>query len=464
MGTLADNGCATHVPKDWNHQPHRVENHSISGLFEVAMKLIHLTLLPTARSGRFAAVLSAAMLLAACSHGPAKSAAKPKAAPPASLVVTNGNVIPAESLAGIIAPFENVAIQSSLTEPTDAVYVNEGDHVRVGQTLAALNTDDLRASLAADIATVQSNASTTEHTVYAGKLAISQGVNGYAGSQAAVVQARQTLARDQLDLDRYQQLFAHGYVPQQQVATQETLVRNDRQAIVAAQATLQSAQATVQQNGNLQNSGLESTAIAQARATVAQAQAQANEERVQIAKAIVVSPIDGFIVNRNLNPGEYPGSRQIFTLQQVDPIYAVLHGSGAQIASIAVGDSVRIAASDLRNAPFSGRVIGILNQITPGSTDFEVKVQLRNAQYRLRPGMAVVGTIALAAVSGPRIPISSFNDSSHQSVTTEDAHGNLAVVTVVDEAENADFAIISGLKAGTRIVRNPQSVTTSSGS
>ncbi len=54
---------------------------------------------------------------------------------------------------------------------------------------------------------------------------------------------------------------------------------------------------------------------------------------MQIAKATITSPIDGVVVNRNINPGEYPGNREIFTLQQVDPIYAVLHASSEQVAA-----------------------------------------------------------------------------------------------------------------------------------
>ena len=36
-----------------------------------------------------------------------------------------------QSLAGVIAPYQNVAIASTLTEPTDVVNVQEGDVVHV---------------------------------------------------------------------------------------------------------------------------------------------------------------------------------------------------------------------------------------------------------------------------------------------------------------------------------------------
>ena len=58
------------------------------------------------------------------------------------------------------------------------------------------------------------------------------------------------------------------------------------------------------QHLGLRAAGVGGAAIA-AQEKVAMAQAQ--QVRVQIAKAAIVSPIDGVVVNRNLNPGEYPG-------------------------------------------------------------------------------------------------------------------------------------------------------------
>ena len=80
--------------------------------------------------------------------------------------------------------------------------------------------------------------------------------------------------------------------------------------------------------------GLQSSAVQQSAAQEQVAISQADQVRVQIAKAAIVSPINGVVVNRNINPGEYPGNREIFTLQQVDPIYAVLHASSEEIARI----------------------------------------------------------------------------------------------------------------------------------
>ncbi len=295
----------------------------------------------SSRFGRpLLAVLWAGLALNGCGH-PGRQA--PPAPYVATALATQGTIQPVSQLAGIVAPYENVAIQTTVVEPADSVTVQEGEEVYRGEVLAQLDTADLEAQLASDEAN-------TSHTVYQGGLSISQGVD-------ALRQARTTLRTDTLNLDRDEALLRQGYVARQVVDSQVETVRNDQQTLAADEAN-------VSANGSLTGSGLQA-------ASVAQAAAEAQQVRVQIAKATIISPIDGVVVNRNLNPGEYPGNRQIFTLQQVNPIYAILHGSGAQIAEYSKRlNRARSGERSRQRAACSGRVVGVLNQINPGSTDF----------------------------------------------------------------------------------------------
>jgi len=406
---------------------------------------------PSVLLGALLAVLAAS----GCGHRQKAAAPLPYVQ---TVVSTYGAVNPAEHLAGIIAPYQNVAIQSSLTEPADAVYVQEGDQVHTGQVLARLDTADLEAQLEQDAATANSNQANTEHTVYQGSLAIAQGVDTVRTDQAALEQAQQTLANDQHNLTRDQSLLAQGYVSQQSVDAQATLVRNDQQTLNSARAGLQAAQSNVQANGSLTGGGLQSSAVAQSAAQEKVALAQAQQVRVQIGKATIVSPIDGVVVNRNINPGEYPGNREIFTLQQVVPIYAVLHASSEQVARIGQGSSATVVAEDLGGGnAFAGRVAGVLNEINPGSTDFQVKVLLSNQQRRLRPGMVVQGTVSVPPITGVRIPQTAFTDDNHNAILTVGSDGTVKTVKVTETGGDGTTSVVSGIAAGTRVVSDGQS-------
>ncbi len=409
------------------------------------------------RLGAPSRILCAAFAVLAasgCGHKEKAPAAAPYVA---STVAVYGAVTPSQHLAGIVAPYQNVAIQSSLTEPADAVYVQEGDSVHVGQVLARLDTSDLEAQLQSDLATANSNQANTQHTVYSGSLAISQGVDTVRNDQAEVQQAAQTLTNDRQNLMRDQNLLAQGYVSQQAVDSQETLVRNDQQALNSANASLSAAKANVQANGSLSGGGMQASAVAQSAAQEKVALAQADQVRVQIAKATITSPLNGVVVNRNLNPGEYPGNREIFTLQQVDPIYAILHASSAQVAQIPTGSLATISVEDVGGAErYAGRVAGVLNQINPGSTDFQVKVLLQNPGRKLRPGMVAQGNITVPPIHGVRVPATAFTDDNHDALMTVASDGSVKTVKVAEIGGDGTTSVVSGIASGTRVISDGQ--------
>lgn len=389
-----------------------------------------------------ALLLALVALLTACAKHPTP--------PPPPYVQTSvaqeGGVTPSSAMSGLIAPFENVAIQSTLVEPADTVNVQEGDHVTKGELLAQLDTADLQAEWQSDIASAKSDFANAQHTVYSGNESITQGGQ-------TLNAARATLVRDQAQMERDGALYRQGYVSLQTYQADQATVRND-------QAALQSAQAAVQANGSSLNApGLEQSSLAQAEAQVQVAAAQAHQIHVQIEKAAIISPIDGVVVNRNLNPGEYPGTREIFTLQQVTPIYAILRGSAGQIEGIRPGATATITSDGaLGPQKFTGTVAGVLNEIQPGSTQFQVKVVLQNRGELLRPGMAVSGSVGLPAVRGIVVPTTAFTDDNHDSVqTVQQPNNTLKTLPVTEVASDGTHSVVTGIPSGTRVVDNGQS-------
>jgi HlyD family secretion protein len=392
--------------------------------------------------------------IAACSKPPARQHAATQQAV-ATSVARDMTVAPSATLAGTIAPYQNVAIQTSLNEPTSVVNVNEGDIVHRGEVLAVLNTDDLQANLRADLASAQSNGAKVSQTTYQARETITQGSQQVRSAQSALSQAQHTLSNDATNLARYKQLFGNGYVPEQQVVQQQTLVANDQQAVRSAQSSLTSAIAAEQANGTMQN-GMQASIVSGTRADQSMALAQADQIRAQIARATIVSPIDGIVVNRNLNPGEYPGTRQIFTLQQVDPVYAIFSASGAQIVGIHNGANVALMPVDEPGQTYNATVVGVLDQVQPGSTNFVVKALLRNPKHTLKSGMVVSGRVALQPVHGIGVPVTAFLDDSRSTVMVVRSDGTVHETPVHQVGGSSQTAIVTGISAGTTVVSNGQ--------
>jgi HlyD family secretion protein len=404
-------------------------------------------------SPRFVSGLLAAALLCACS----KPAQHPQKTPTAQVpvaVADTGKVSPTSTLGGIIVPYQNVQIQSNLVEPVDTVYVNEGDHVKAGQVLARLDTRDLEAQLRSDLGTAASNAAKATQTYDQAGLTIAQNSNTVNAAQATVRQGQATLATDTLNLRRDAELLKNGYISQQTYDTQNTLVKNDAQAVASAQVTVGNDIKQVQANGTT-SSGLQGATVASARADEETALGQADNIRASIAKAAIVSPIDGIVVNRNLNPGEYPGSRQIFTIQQLDRVYAVLNGAASQVVGVQTGAPTQITSTDHALLKASGKVVGVLDEVTPGSTNFVVKVLVPNPTGKFHSGMVVSGRVNRPSTSGIRIPITAFLDTTNSTVQIISS-GAVKTVNVTMIAEDGKNAVVDGLDAGEQVIANGQ--------
>jgi multidrug efflux pump subunit AcrA (membrane-fusion protein) len=391
------------------------------------------------RNGLLTRCLVAACVAAASC---ARQASAP--VPPApSVRVTQAaerTIHPLVVLSGLIAPLQNVDLTTNVQEPTDAVYVAEGDVVHRGQVLARLDTADLTAAAAQAAAHLQ-------QTEYQATLAINQGGDQVRYARAGLAQAESNLRLARVTLSRDEQLLRQGFIDQQTVDTQRTQVAVDEKTVAAAQATLAQAIENEQANGT-PNEGLQKANIEQARAALEQIQAQ-------IARAVIVSPVNGIVVNRNLNPGEYPGTRQIFTLQEIDNVYAVLNAYGSQIAGIAGGAGAILTASALPARTFRGRVVAVLPPTSPASSGFIVKVQISNPDGALRPGMTVTANVEAPPVRGIAVPRTAFLDDTHQTVMT--VHGGVAhVADVTEVAEDPTYAVVTGLPAGTQVVANGQ--------
>ncbi|HZV77595.1 MAG TPA: efflux RND transporter periplasmic adaptor subunit [Candidatus Babeliales bacterium] len=370
----------------------------------------------------------------------------------AALPVT---VHPTVQIAGIIAPYQNVSLSSSLVEPTDSVDVIEGDYVRKGQVLAVLDTTDLRASYNAAQQNAVSDDARTQQTQYQAQLNIGQGNDQVRNAQAALQQAQQTLKLDQLNLQRYQNLLETGYVSQQQVDQQRTMVHNDQQQELSARASLQSAILNAQVNGTYQR-GLQAANVAGAIAAAQSAHAQAAQIQASIDKALVVSPVDGVVVNRNLNPGQYPGSSTIFTIQQLNPVYAELNASSEDVFRIRRGAPVVVSVAGIAGAAYQGHISAVLGQVEPGSTNFTVQAILSNPGFRLKSGMAVTGTVSLPAVSGIGVPVTAFLDDAHDSIMIVASNGTAKLQAVKEKGNDGKTSVVTGLPGGATVISNGQ--------
>lgn len=402
----------------------------------------------------------------ACAGKPAASATP---APPQvqTVLVRDGSISPSVQIAGVIAPYRQVAVTADLSEPIQEVDVVEGQHVRAGQVLARLLVDDLQAQLISSEHVVSEDTARLSQTVYQATATTVQNSTSVASAQDALRQARVNLSGAQTDLRRYEALVKNGYIPPQTVDQQRVTVDTDLQAVAAARATLASTIANNNANGNGYNAGVQQQELEAARAAVDAAQATVNQLKLEIARAVIVAPVSGVVESVNANPGEYPASRQLFTLEQNAKVYALLPASTAQVLSIRRGAGASVEVNTTYNAnpqvhKDHGIVDAVLDQIQPGTTNFTVKVLVDNADYHLHAGMPVTGFVDLPPARGLIVPMTAFIDDTHTTVYTVDG-GVVHQKSVAEVAEDGANADVTGVKNGEQVIANVNAVTVGNG-
>jgi len=413
---------------------------------------------------RFDAVtLSLALLCAGCSSS-SNANAKPSPSPGphvATEKVKSGVIHPSLQVAGVVTPFRQVGIAADLTEPIGDVDVQEGDRVHAGQALAHQITDDLEAQLVSAQRTVAEDVARYAQAAYQTNATNAQDAAAIRSAQATLHQARVGLDGAETDLKRYEALEAQGYLAPQTVDQQRTSVAGDTAAVNSAQASLNQAVENARANGSGNDAGVQQAELQSARAAADAAQATVEQLRRQIGRAAIISPLDGIVDAVNANPGEYPSGRQLFTIEQTSSVYALLPTSTAQVVQIRTGAAVTLTTAGTEQKD-SGKVVAVLDQLQPGTTNFTVKVLVPNPDGHLRAGMPVNGDIALPAVSGIEIPVTAFIDDTHASVYVVD-DGVVKTTTVRDVQDDGTNAIVTGLTAGTVIVSDVDSVDVGNG-
>lgn len=405
-------------------------------------------------------MLGACIVCTACASRKAPSAA-PSPVPVATAIAERGVLRPTLELAGVVAPYRQVGVAADLNEPFTEVDVQEGDHVRAGQVLARQLVDDLEAQLASSQRIVSEDVARYNQTAYEIGAVNAQDVAAVNSARAVLRQAQVNLAGAQTDLQRYLQLGAAGFIAPQTIDEQRVTVATDEQAVASDRAALNQAIANLRSNGSGANNGQLQQELAQAREAANSAEATVVQLRREIARATVLSPVEGIVDSANANPGEYPSGRQIFTIEQVGRVYAILPASSTQILTVRQGASAVVQAAGTTTR-FDGKVAAILDQLEPGTTNFTVKALLANPGDVLRAGMPVSAQVSEPPVSGVVIPVTAFVDDTHTSVYVVRA-GTVRAQTVTSVKEDGTDAVVTGLAAGTPIVKDVEAANVGNG-
>ncbi len=264
--------------------------------------------------------------------------------------------------------------------------------------------------------------------------------------QAALDQANAKLAQDQADLEnanidlrRYASLAKSDYASRQQVDTQQAMVNHDTAAILGDQAAIGAA-------------------------------------KLNVSYAYILSPIDGRVGLRQVDPGNMIHSSEatgILTITQVQPIAATFTLPQDQLPQVvkamAAGPVKALAfASDDKTVLDTGMLLTPDNSIDTGTGTIKLKATFPNAGNTLWPGQFInvrllVGT-QKDVLTVPTVAVQHGPSGLYAYVVKPDATvarqplvvglDNGATTVVTDGLAAGDTVVVAGqsrLQVGTKV-------------
>lgn len=205
------------------------------------------------------------------------------------------------------------------------------------------------------------------------------------------VRAGQVLAR--LDPTPFQQRIVQAQAQLAQAQAQAAVANSDYQRyVILQQRGFASEQLMAQQRA----------ARDTARAAVAQAAAQVATARTDLERSVIRSPIDGVVVDRQVNVGQpVAASLQAATLfviaQDLSRLQANITVDEADIGEVDEGMAVRFTVDAFPEREFEGRVSQVRQQgvAESGVVSYTVVVEADNPGRQLLPGMTANAEIVL---------------------------------------------------------------------
>jgi cobalt-zinc-cadmium efflux system membrane fusion protein len=104
----------------------------------------------------------------------------------------------------------------------------------------------------------------------------------------------------------------------------------------------------------------------------------------------IISPIDGFVVLKDINQNELlrnDKSDIIFSIAQIDEVWAVANVNESDISRIKVGYDAVIQTIAYPDEVFTGKIDRVFNAIDPETKAMKAIVKIKNADLKLKPEM-----------------------------------------------------------------------------
>ncbi|HEY3705856.1 MAG TPA: efflux RND transporter periplasmic adaptor subunit [Terracidiphilus sp.] len=170
--------------------------------------------------------------------------------------------------------------------------------------------------------------------------------------------------------------------------------------------------------------------------------------------AYVVSPVDGFILSRNVAPGmRFERHMELYRVADISRVWVEAEAFGQQAEAVQVGQKGRVLIPGSTHS-MDGVVVGVLPEVDPNTRAVKIRLRVDNPGFKLRPGEFVTAELTTSVPRGVTVPVDAVIDSGSTQrvfVRADDSHFVPRVVRTGAQIGDR-IQVVSGLEAGEAVV------------
>lgn len=238
------------------------------------------------------------------------------------------------------------------------------------------------------------------------------------------------------------QLDVVGMKGQSDIADAHAKAQQARSSLEYAKAN------TAQKPAYLQN-------LAALKADAAASNAGLENARAQLANTVLTSPINGFVTERDMDPGAMAtAGTPILAVQSIRQVWVTVPVPEEVSRSVYVGQPATVRLDALPGRTFTGKVIHVNAAADPMSRQFMVQIAVDNRQNQIKPGMFAAVTMVTQRIHATVVPREAVAQSPTGASVIVVSQTNVAQRRPVKlGASDADGIVVTeGVQPGERVV------------
>ena len=376
-----------------------------------------------------------------------------------SITTTTAQIMNVESkieATGTILPYELIPVMSQANNlQIKSVLVDEGDFVTQGQTLIILDDSVLKAELKQAQA-LEQNAQARLAELKAGTRPeeLARAKENVNIAQSEILQAEADLQLAQAKLKRNRQLESEGAIAKDRLDEfmNDALVKKTN-----LQKNLARLREAEQKLLELQK-GPRPEVIAQAEASLTEAQARVKIIEAKLKDTIIIAPVNGKVAQRNARVGDVASSsnsQKLLTIIQEGRLELEVRVPENELINISPKQRVKISSAANPNVNLTGIVRDINPIVDRDSRQGIVNVDLP-IDNGLKPGMFVQASIITTTSPRLTIPMEAVipQNNGNGTVYVLQNHNTVKAqqVSLGEIVDNQAIEVLSGIQLGDVIV------------